>query len=91
MKNYKLSIQSANNYSVGTAGTTLNNTYAIDWTFLPPDKSFLVSFNFITNRYNFGGTNPNDRQFLVFANFRQYNSYKGNATIDKCKIILLVA
>ena len=57
MKNYTLSLQSANTFSMNTAGTTLNNTYAVDWTFLPPDKSFLVSFNFISGRYNFSGAN----------------------------------
>ena len=88
MKNYKLSIQSLNNYSVGTAGTT-NNTYAIDWTFLPPDKSFLVSFNFITNRYNFSGANANNSQVLVSANLGQYNNYTGNATIDKMQNIII--
>ena len=83
MKNYTLSLQSANTFSVNTAGTTLNNTYAVDWTFLPPDKSFLVSFNFITARYNFSNANTNDRQFLVSANLGQYNNYTGNAIIDK--------
>ena len=38
MKHYTLSLQSSNNFSVNTAGTTLNNTHAVDWTFLPPDK-----------------------------------------------------
>ena len=83
MKNYKLSLQSADNFSVNNAGTTLNNTYAIDWTFLPADKSFLVSFNFISGRYNFFGVSAADKNFLVSANLGQYNNDTGSSTISK--------
>ena len=66
--NHKLSLNSSTYFSKLNATNNLNITYAIDWTFLPKDKSFLVSFRFITNRYNFGATPTNNRQFLVNAN-----------------------
>ncbi len=82
--NYKLTLNSNTNYSKLNATNYLSITYAIDWSFLPKDKSFLVSFRFITNRYNFGTTPPaNNRQFLVSANLGQSNNYTGNATLDK--------
>jgi hypothetical protein len=81
--NYKLTLNSSTYFSKLNATNNLNITYAIDWTFLPKDKSFLVSFRFITNRYNFGTTPTNNRQFLVNANLGQSNNYTGNASLDK--------
>ena len=81
--NYKLSLNSSTYFSKLNATNTTNITYAIDWTFLPKDKSFLVSFHFISGRYNFATTNANNSQFLVNANLGQSNSYTGNATLDK--------
>jgi len=81
--NYKLSLNSSTYFSKLNATNNVNLTYAIDWTFLPKDKSFLVSFRFITNRKNFNSTPANNRQFLVNANLGQSNNYTGNATLDK--------
>ena len=81
--NYKLTLNSSTYFSKLNATNNLSITYAIDWTFLPKDKSFLVSFRFITNRYNFGATPANNRQFLVNANLGQSNNYTGDATLDK--------
>ena len=81
--NYKLTLNSSTYFSKLNATNNLSITYAIDWTFLPKDKSFLVSFRFITNRYNFGLTPANNRQFLVNANLGQSNNYTGDATLDK--------
>jgi len=81
--NYKLTLNSSTYFSKLNATNNLSITYAIDWTFLPKDKSFLVSFRFITNRYNFGTTPANNRQFLVNANLGQSNNYTGDATLDK--------
>ncbi len=81
--NYKLSLNSSTYFSKLNATNNLNITYAIDWTFLPKDKSFKVSFRFITNRKNFNSTPANNRQFLVNANLGQSNNYTGNATLDK--------
>ncbi len=77
--NYKLTLNSSTYFSKLNATNNLNITYAIDWCFLPKDKSFLVSFRFITNRYNFGATPANYRQFLVNANLGQCNNHTGNA------------
>lgn len=81
--NHKLSLNSSTYFSKLNATNTLNITYAIDWTFLPKDKSFLVSFHFTSNRTNFNTTPANDRQFLVNANLGQSNNYTGNAILDK--------
>ena len=81
--NYKLTLNSSTYFSKLNATNNLSITYAIDWSFLPKDKSFLVSFRFITNRYNFGTTPANNRQFLVNANLGQSNNYTGDATLDK--------
>jgi hypothetical protein len=81
--NYKLTLNSSTYFSKLNATNNTNITYAIDWCFLPKDKSFLVSFHFISVRYNFASTNANNRQFLVNANLGQSNSYTGNATLDK--------
>ena len=81
--NYKLTLNSSTYFSKLNATNNLSITYAIDWTFLPKDKSFLVSFRFITNRYNFGTTPANNRQFLVNANLGQSNNYTGNAILYK--------
>ena len=81
--NYKLTINSSTYFSKLNATNNLNITYAIDWTFLPKDKSFLVSFHFISNRTNFNLTSANNRQFLVSANLGQSDNYTGNATLGK--------
>ena len=80
--NYKLTLNSSTYFSKLNATNNLSITYAIDWTFLPKDKSFLVSFRFITNRYSIFAT-ANNRQFLVNANLGQYNNYTGNAILNK--------
>ena len=81
--NYKLTLNSSTYFSKLNATNNLSITYAIDWTFLPKDKSFLVSFRFISTRYNFNSTPANNRQFLVSANLGQCNNYTGDATLDK--------
>jgi hypothetical protein len=81
--NYKLSLNSSTYFSKLNATNNTNITYAIDYTFLPKDKAFLVSFRFISSRYNFNATPANNRQFLVNANLGQSNNYTGNAILDK--------
>ena len=67
MKFYNLFLRINNYYSTTNTANTLNRTYEVDWTFLPKDKHFKVSFNFCSNRFQ-SALNANDRQYLVLTN-----------------------
>ena len=82
MKFYTLFLRSENYYSSTNTANTLNRTYAIDWTFLPKDKQYKVSFNFWSNRFT-SATNLNDRQYLVLTNLGGYNSFSASNNVDK--------
>ena len=82
MKFYNLFLRSNNYYSTTNTANTLNRTYAVDWTFLPKDKHYKVSFNFASNRFT-SATSLNDRQYLVLTNLGGYNSFTGDNNVDK--------
>ena len=82
MKFYNLFLKSDNYFSTTNNANTLNRTYAIDWTFLPKDKHYKVSFNFASNRFT-SATSLNDRQYLVLTNLGGYNSFTGDNNVDK--------
>ena len=82
MKFYNLFLRSNNYYSTTNTANTLNRTYAVDWTFLPKDKHFKITFNFCSNRFQ-SALNANDRQYLVLTNLGGYNSFTGDNNVDK--------
>ena len=82
MKFYNLFLKSDNYFSTTNTANTLNRTYAIDWTFLPKDKHYKVSFNFASNRFT-SATSLNDRQYLVLTNLGGYNSFTGSNNVAK--------
>ena len=82
MKFYNLFLRSNNYYSTTNTANTLNRTYAVDWTFLPKDKHFKVTFNFCSNRFQ-AGTTLNNRQYLELTNLGGYNSFTGGNNVEK--------
>lgn len=78
---YQVNLDSSNKYA-GTNNAQL--TYAVDWSFLPENKKFKVTFSFLHKKRSVSGGFSSNFTNYIECNFGSaFENYSGSSVVEK--------